>query len=118
MTPDGKLMHRIVMGVTDPKIFVDHINGNTLDNRKENLRLCNNTENCRNSKKSVNNTSGYKGVSYVPWSGKWLRNKPWRAYIVVDRKQISLGMYKTKEEAHEAYKQAAVKYHGEFANFG
>ena len=61
-------LHDVVMW--KPKGYmIDHINGNTLDNRKENLRICTNKQNIRNSGKYKNNTSGFKGVT---WSyGKW-----------------------------------------------
>jgi hypothetical protein len=88
---------------------VDHINGNTLDNRKENLRICSTAENSRNSRRGKNNTSGYKGVCWDKENGKWYSS------IMVDRKHINLGRYKTKREAYAAYCEAALKLHGEFA---
>lgn len=100
-------LHRFIMNA--PKgLVVDHINGDRLDNRKENLRLCSIKENIRNSKKHKDNTSGYRGVSTI--------GRLWRAYIVVDRKQISLGCYKTREEAALAYNRGATLYHGEYAH--
>jgi HNH endonuclease len=77
-------MHRFILSA--PKgSYVDHVNHNTLDNRKENLRLCTNQENCRNAQKPKSNSSGYKGVS--AYSGRW------RAYINIYYKQIHLGIY-------------------------
>jgi hypothetical protein len=114
---DGRVFHgkrfkalsRLIMGVTDPKIQVDHINHNLLDNRKENLRICTGAENTRNMQRLKRNTSGYKGVS-------WDKNrKKWTAYIHKNNKQIYLGRYQTKEQAAEIYNEAAIKYHGEFA---
>lgn len=88
---------------------VDHINGNTLDCRRGNLRACSNTDNCRNREMGKNNTSGYKGVRYTPKTGRW------RGMIMVNRKNIHLGYFNTREQAAEAYNKAALKYFGEFA---
>ena len=92
-------------------VEVDHIDENKLNNTFKNLRLGTHSQNQWNISKRKDNTSGYKGV--------YLRNnnKFW-ARIGVCGKFISLGCYVTAEEAHEAYKAASVKYHGEFSNFG
>jgi hypothetical protein len=101
-------LHRILLGV--PKeILIDHINGNSLDNRKQNLRLCTKIQNCQNQKIRSDNTSGFKGV-YKP-----LNRNTWCANITHSKKRIHLGVFKTKEEAAHAYNKAALKYHGEFA---
>jgi len=101
-------LHRLVMGCKDD-VFIDHISGNVLDNRKRNLRICTNTENSWNKGKYKTNKSGYKGVS-------WQKNRnKWQASITKNRKQIHLGFYSTKEEAYEAYCKAAMELHGEFA---
>lgn len=102
-------LHREIMNVTDSKIHIDHINGNSLDNRKENLRVCSNAENSRNSKIKNSNLYGLKGIRFNKI------NKNWNAQITVNYKQIHLGCFKTKEEAAIAYNDAAIKYHGEFA---
>ncbi len=104
------ILHRVLLGVTDPKRQVDHINGDTLDNRKENLRDCNYSENNRNRKKGIRNTSGYKGVCWNKGMNKWF------AQIRVNRKQINIGHYSNILDAVAAYNEAALKYHGEFAN--
>ena len=88
---------------------VDHINGNTLDCRRENLRVCRNIENCRNRVKSKNNTSGYKGVTFTPKTSRW------RAHIMVDRVNHHLGYFDTPAQAAYAYNVAALQYFGEFA---
>ena len=102
--------HRLITSAQKGQ-FVDHINGNTLDNRLENLRLCSNTQNVRNSKIPKTNTTGYKGINYVPRNPK----KPWSARIAVNGKGKHLGYFKTKEEAALAYNKAASLYYGEFA---
>lgn len=87
----------------------DHINGNGLDNRRDNLRICTNAENNRNKGIISTNKSGFKGVSW------YKKGQKWNAKIIVNRKYISLGNYDTPEEAYEAYCNAAKKYFGEFA---
>jgi hypothetical protein len=92
--------------------IIDHINGDRLDNRIENLRVCSYSENAFNKSKNRNNTSGYKGAV---WSKKM--NK-WQSTLVINKKAIWLGYFNTAEEAHEAYCKAANEYHGEYANHG
>ena len=105
------LMHRLIIKNTDSKMHTDHYNGDTLDNRKENLRICTASENLRNQKKHFNNKSGYKGV------GKYDNNKSkFRSYITYEKKRVHIGYYNTEKEAAKAYNDAALKYHGEFAN--
>jgi hypothetical protein len=101
-------MHRLIAGA--PKGFdVDHINGNKLDNRRDNLRVATRSENNYNKGTQVNNTSGYKGVC---WSKQ---RKKWRSRIVVEGREMHLGFFHCKHEAAEAYNKAALNYHGEFA---
>lgn len=104
-------MHRYIMGVTDSAVLVDHRNGDRLDNQRRNLRLCTKAENARNRKINRNNTTGYKGVQIVP-----KRNSPniYRAMIKAKGKLYNLGDYPTKEEAANAYKEAATRLHGDF----
>lgn len=84
----------------------EHINRNTLDNRRENIRIASQSQNNMNTKRRLDNTSGYKGVSK--------RGNKWRAYIQVDYKQIHLGYFDTEELAHKARDNAADHFHGEF----
>ena len=99
-------LHRELLNA--PKgVDVDHINGNTLDNRIANLRLASRSENCRNQGKRRNNTSGFKGVSK--------HGTKWQAYISTPKGRLFLGTFDTPEDANEAYQAAARKYHGEFA---
>jgi len=102
-------MHRLIMN-TPKEMETDHINGNKLDNRKINLRICTKSENMRNRKKQSNNTSGYKGVF---WHHKANR---WRAQIVINKKAKHLGLFDTPEEAGKAYREAELKYFGEYSN--
>jgi hypothetical protein len=104
------LLHRLVMGLgSGRKVQVDHINGDKLDNRRANLRLCDNRQNHQNTSKPVTNTSGFKGVHSHPMSKKWV------AAISINSKLTHLGMFETKELAAKAYDDAARKFYGEFA---
>lgn len=105
-------MHRTILGISDASVLVDHINGDGLDNRRSNLRICSKSENLRNRGKPASNTSGYKGVAWSKAAGKW------QAYITVEGKRKHLGLFETPEAGHAAYCEAATKLHGEFANFG
>lgn len=91
-------LHRVIMKVTDHKTQVDHINHNTLDNRKSNLRLVTSSENKFNQ-------SNRKGYHFHKLSNKW------RAMIQINGKQIHLGMFETEHEAHNAYIEAKKIYH-------
>jgi hypothetical protein len=105
----GNLMHRVIMGIEDRNIYIDHINGDRLDNRKCNLRISNTITNQRHRVKiPCNNKSGYIGVY---WNKN--RNK-WRASIFANFKHISLGSFESIEDAIEARKEAEEKYFGEF----
>ena len=88
---------------------VDHIDGDKLNNRRANLRLCSQADNTRNTRLGRNNTSGAKGVS-LDVNGKW------RARIWKDRKEIRIGTFDTAEEALAAYDKAAAELHGQFAS--
>ena len=108
----GVYMHRLILGLTDPRIKSDHRDGNGLNNQRWNLRACANSENLRNRGAQANNKCGFKGVSWRKDCGKW------RADIMADGKRKHLGHFKTPEEAHQAYCAAAIELHGEFANVG
>jgi hypothetical protein len=106
---DKKLyMHSYLMN-TPPGYFTDHINGNPLDNRYANLRICTKYQNTLNRRVPTSNTSGYVGVQYHKRTGKWY------ATIGYKKKVISLGYYDTKEEAIQARIEGVAKYHGEYA---
>lgn len=103
------VLHRLIMKAASTHV-VDHINGNRLDNRKENLRLCTWSQNQGNRKMNKNNTSGYRGVIWVAQRNYWV------ARLKKDGTPKHLGCFKTKEEAAKAYKIAAIKQFGEFLN--
>lgn len=106
--PSVIAMHRVVLPPTKG-MQIDHINRDTLDNRRSSLRLATRQQNIMNSKRRSTNKSGFKGVSYNPVTNAW------SAQIGVNYKTIYLGSYKTKEEAHAVYAAAAIQYAGEFA---
>ena len=103
-----KLLHRLIMNVEDRWTLVDHINGNPLDNRKCNLRICNQQQNSFNKSKYKNNKTGFKGVCFDK-----SRNK-FKAQIMLNGKSIHLGRFEKSEDAYKAYCEACVKYHQEF----
>lgn len=110
--PNGKstmvLMHRIILGNPIGGI-VDHKNGNGLDNRIKNLRLCTHAQNMANRRMHKNNTSGYRGVS---WDKK---RKKWKACINKNGKTVHLGFSVSKELAAKIYDRAAIINFGEFS---
>lgn len=111
---DGRhyLQHRLAwfyMTGSWPTHGIDHINGNRLDNRFCNLREATQGQNMKNIKLPKTNTSGAKGAFWHKRAQKWM------AQIKVDGRLIYLGLHPTMEAAADAYKKAAVIYHGEFA---
>jgi HNH endonuclease/AP2 domain-containing protein len=107
-----RLAHRLawlIMTGEWPPAGIDHIDGNSLNNRWANLRAATPSENLRNRGKTRKNTSGYKGVS---WSTS---NNGWVAQITHHYKTRNLGTFQTPEEAAAAYDEAATQLHGEFA---
>lgn len=89
--------------------FCDHVNGDKLDNRRDNLRVATHAQNQQNRGKYANNKSGYKGVSWSSAANKWV------AMIRINNKQTYLGIFDDPKEAYDVYCEAALKYHGEFA---
>ena len=102
-------LHRYILGLAHNNgLVVDHINGDTFDNRKCNLRICTSAENSKNARTPITNTSGYKGVSYRRHTNRYISR------IRVNNEGIYLGSFDTPEEAYVAYCNASKKYHGEF----
>ena len=94
----GKYIHRIIKDCPVDKV-IDHKNGNGLDNRKCNLKVCTQKANSQNQKLSTNNTSGYRNIFYNK------RNKTYDVQI----KHKRLGCYKTIEEAVKVRNQYLVE---------
>lgn len=101
------LFHRLVMGISDENIAVDHINHNKSDNRKNNLRFVTDSQNSMNRGISSHNTSGITGVNKC--------NGKWTARIGVNTKRIFLGNYDNFFEAVKARKEAEEKYYKEYS---
>lgn len=97
-TSDGKKMHRLIMGTQDPKIVVDHIDGNGLNNQRSNLRECSIAENRTNSL-STYGTSKYKGVRF--------HKDKWNVSIKHNSKSIHIGIFENEENAARAWDQKA-----------
>lgn len=103
--------HRVIWALVYgewPQGDIDHINGDGLDNRLGNLRLCRHAENMRNMKIQSGRASAFKGVSPSRQDGKW------RAHIKIDGRHVHLGTFADEEAAARAYDDAASKYHGPF----
>lgn len=107
--------HRVVWemhnGPIPSGMFIDHVNGVKTDNRIENLRLATRSQNMMNRPRQDNNKSGFKGV-YLD-----KKSNTWRAGIAINKKIKHLGSYPSPEKAHEAYKEAAEKIHGQYAQY-
>lgn len=108
-------MHRIIMLVSDKFLVIDHINHNGLDNRKQNLRICTQTENLRNSRKHKNCSSKYKGVSIHNQKTLTGSTVKWCAFIYINNKQKYLGVFESEIEAAKVYNEMAKIHFGEFA---
>lgn len=105
-------MHNVIaerMGLAIVGKKIDHIDLNTLNNQRENLRVATHSQNMMNRNMFSRNTSGYKGVIWETGANKW------RARIRVNTKLIHLGLFTSPEDAALAYDIAAIKHHGDFA---
>jgi len=102
-------MHRLVIDCP-PGLELDHINGDKLDNRRENLRVCTHAENVRNRGQQIRRDPGLpKGVTACGKRGRYA------AHIKYDGRIHRIGTFDSPEEAAHAYDVAAIKHHGEFA---
>ncbi len=106
-SPHQIMMHRAIVAPPD-EMEVDHVNHIKLDNRRQNLRSCQPSENRKNLPRRRDNTTGFKGV--------YRRGNRWKAQLTVDGKHHFLGGFATPGEAARAYDAAAVEYFGEFAS--
>lgn len=107
---DGKwiYMHRYILGVTDKLLFIDHRDGDGLNNQRKNLRPCNTSQNCTNRKKS-RGSSQYIGVTLHKRSGLF------HASVYIDKKYTCLGYFKNELAAAKVRDAAAKKSYGKFA---
>jgi len=106
-------MHRFILRPKKGE-YVDHINGDKLDNRKINLRICTQSQNCCNCKITTSvmgkeTSSGFKGVCFDKGRGLW------ESYIWKNRKKYHLGRFEHEEDAADQYNIAAQIFFGEFS---
>lgn len=113
-------MHRMILGLTDPKVYGDHRDHNRLNNQRYNIRKATNSQN--NMNKTGRGSSMFLGVSYHRQKVKLKSGevktvgKGYRSTIKANGKWTYLGIFQNEEEAARVYDEAAKKYHGEFAN--
>lgn len=103
------LAHRLILWCPK-KMETDHINGNRLDNRKENLRIVTRSQNSQNKgKRKKEYSSKFKGVSLIKESSKWY------AGIRINKKSLNIGHYNNEVDAARAYDEKAKELFGEYA---
>ena len=103
------VMSRLIMDCDDSSLQVDHINHDTLDNRKRNLRVVTVSQNNMNKDVRSDNTSGHTGVSFDKKSGKYV------SYIKINQKRIYLGSFIDINDAIKAREDAEEKYFKEYS---
>ena len=101
-------LHRYLLGISDPRVLVDHKDGNGLNCQRYNMRASTRSQNSHNRHKRRDSQNPYKGVRHL--------GRKWSSDICVDGVKIFLGMYSSAEKAAKAYNKAAKRYLGEFAN--
>ncbi len=89
---------------------IDHINGDKTDNRISNLREASVSQNAWNMRKKKE--SGLRGASIHTQTGRW------QSHLCLNGEHVFLGLFGSEAEAHEAYKRASIKYHGEYSPYG
>lgn len=104
-------MHRILLGLTNPKDLCDHKDGNGLNNQRENIRPATYGQNSMNKAHCRRNLSGYKGVVL----NRENKYRKYCAVIIANGKRIFGGGFKTPEEAARKWNEMAREQHGEFA---
>jgi hypothetical protein len=102
----SEYMHRAIMKTPDG-LQTDHVDHNKRNNQKNNLRICNNSQNQANRHYDKSKESGYRGVEK--------RGNKYRAHVTVNQNMIHLGHYENPEDAARVYNKAVIKYFGEFA---
>lgn len=107
LVPRTLFMHRLIMGVTDPAIQTHHVNGDTLDNRRSNLRLCTPSQNSAARRNIARSATGYRGV--------YAERGVFSAQISISGRAKRVGYFKTAEEAAAAFDEAAIRQYGDFA---
>lgn len=100
-------MHKIILNPAKGLVS-DHINGDRLDNRRANLRICTPKQNRQNKGMYKNNKSGYRGVCWDKYANLW------RVDFSLNGKHITVGYFKNPEDGHKAYKKRSIKEYGEF----
>ena len=100
-------MHRLILGLESKGLFVDHIDGNPLNNKRNNIRICTSSQNNKNKK--PHGLSKYLGVC------KSTGREKWQATIKFNGKYKMLGRFDNEEDAAKCYDAAAKIYHGDFA---
>jgi hypothetical protein len=99
-------MARVIMGVSDPSVLVDHRDGNKLDNRRHNLRICTKAQNAKNRVPNRDSQTGIKGIRR--------KGSGWQARIRHNGRQMCLGTRKVLQQAINLYNSASRELHGEF----
>ena len=100
-------LHRFILNVTNPKIQVDHRDGNGLENRRFNIRVCTSQQNAMNQQSKKNSSSKFKGVAKIAHK--------WQAQITYNYKKIYLGCFDDEKIAAKIYNEKAKELFGEFA---
>ncbi len=111
-------MHRVILGLTDPKIFGDHKDHDGLNNQRNNLRIATQQQNVMNRRSAKDSSSIYLGVSISKIKDNYgiYKYHYWQSSITINKKRISLGIFKKEEDAALAYNEKAKEIFGEFAN--
>lgn len=104
-------MHRLLVQAKAFSEKVDHLDGDSLNNTRKNLRIATNSENMMNRGAAANNKTGFKGV--IKRGDR--RTKPYKAQISVNGKTVYIGHFDTAKQAALAYNEKAKELHGEFA---